>query len=184
MRNIRLCFPAAVFVWAALAGMTHALSQVAPVKFPPVETANLEGRKYSLPQDFESDRNLLLIAFEREQQKNVDTWLHQSSRLEQFDPALHIYELPTIARLDAFRRWFINTGMRHGIPDRNARARTLTLYLDKDSFKHSLDIESEKQIYPMLVDRSGRVLWRSEGDFDDTKAQSLRDALIKIQKGK
>jgi hypothetical protein len=156
-------------------------SQSSSPKFPHVETANLAGRNYSLPHDFEGERNLVLIAFEREQQKDIDTWLHESLRFEQIDPGLRIYELPTIARLDPFRRWFIDTGMRHGIPDRKARERTLTLYLDKNAFRQSLNIETEKQIYAMLVDRSGSVLWRTEGDFGETKGQSLREALLHFQ---
>ena len=181
MNKIMLLLSILLILFAPVTVSPQDSIQPGSPKFPQVETSNLEGRKYSLPRDFESERSLLLIAFEREQQKNVDTWLRESSRLEQFDPAMRIYELPTIARLDPFRRWFIDTGMRHGIPDKKARERTITLYLDKIAFRQSLKIESEKQIYSMLVDRSGRVLWRSEGDFDETKANSLRDALLHLR---
>ena len=184
MRKIMKRLSISAIMLAAITVAPQVWSQGGSATFPEVETSNLEGRKYSLPRDFESERNLVLIAFEREQQKDVDTWLHESTRFEQFDPALRIYELPTIARLDPFRRWFIDTGMRHGIPGRKARERTLTLYLDKNSFRQSLKIESEKQIYAMLVDRSGDVLWRSDGDFAETKAQSLKEALLKLQREK
>jgi hypothetical protein len=184
MSKMMMGFSIALMLLAPVTVFPQDSIQIGSLKFPDVETSNLEGRKYSLPHDFESERNLVLIAFEREQQKDVDTWLRESSRLEQFDPAMRIYELPTIARLDPFRRWFINTGMRHGIPDRKARERTLTLYLDKIAFRRSLKIETEKQIHAMLVDRSGSVLWRSEGDFDETKAQSLREALLHLRSEK
>jgi hypothetical protein len=181
MRKIVKRLSISAIMLAAITVAPQVRSQAGSATFPKVETSNLEGRKYSLPRDFEGERNLVLIAFEREQQKDVDTWLHESTRFEQFDPALRIYELPTIARLDPFRRWFIDAGMRHGIPDRKARERTLTLYLDKNSFRQSLKIESEKQIYAMLVDRSGDVLWRSDGGFAETKAQSLKEVLSKLQ---
>jgi len=144
--------------------------------FPKLTASNLENQTFSLPQDFAGDRNLLLIAFEREQQRNVDTWLHQMKRFEPCS-GFQYYELPTIDRLNPFFRWFINSGMRRGIPDRNARARTITLYLDKPSFRKALSLPDEKQIYALLVDRSGRVLWRAEGDFDEAKAASLQAAL-------
>ena len=54
---------------------THSASSVA--HFPIVKASNLEKRELSLPADFEGERNLLLVAFEREQQKNVDTWLRE-----------------------------------------------------------------------------------------------------------
>jgi len=67
--------------------------------------------------------------------------------------------------------------MRSGIPGREARARTITLYLDKSSFRKVLNLPDEKQIYAVLIDRSGRVLWRAAGDFDEAKAASLEIAL-------
>ncbi len=145
--------------------------------FPSVKASNLEKRDFNLPADFEGERNLLLVAFEREQQKDVDTWLREMKRFEEIDPGFHYYELPTIQRPNAFMRWFIDTGMRHGIADRKARERTITLYLEKKPFLDSLLITDQKKIYAFLVDREGKVLWRSEGVFDETKGASLRSAL-------
>jgi hypothetical protein len=146
--------------------------------FPKLTASNLENQTLSLPADFAGERNLLLIAFQREQQQNVDTWLHQMKRFESC-PGFHYYELPTIDRLNPFFRWFINSGMRRGIPDHNARARTITLYLDKPSFRKALILVDENRIYAILVDRSGRVLWRAEGDFDEAKAASLHGVLTR-----
>ena len=145
--------------------------------FPSVKASNLEKRAFNLPADFEGDRNLLLVAFEREQQKDVDTWLREMKRFEELDPGFHYYELPTIQRPNAFTRWFIDTGMRRGIPDRKARERTITLYLDRKPFCDALLITDQKKIYAFLVNREGRVLWRSEGVFDEIKGASLRSAL-------
>jgi len=145
--------------------------------FPSVKASNLEKRDFNLPSDFEGERNLLLVAFEREQQKGVDTWWREMKRFEELDPGFRYYELPTIQRPNAFTRWFIDTGMRHGISDRNARERTITLYLEKKPFLDSLLITDQKKIYAFLVDREGKVLWRSEGVFDETKGASLRSAL-------
>ena len=167
----------ATLAWAGIGDITSDKSAAAPEgTFPKLTASNLEGKALSLPEDFAGDRNLLLIAFQREQQHNVDTWLHQMKRFES-SPGFHYYELPTIDKLNPFFRWFINSGMRRGIHDRNARARTITLYLDKPSFRNVLHIPDEKRIYAILVDRSGRVLWRTEGDFDEAKAASLQAAL-------
>jgi len=149
--------------------------------FPKLTASNLEKQTLSLPQDFAGDRNLLLIAFQREQQKNVDTWLHGMKRFES-SPNFRYYELPTIDRLNPIARWFIDSGMRRGIPDREARARTITLYLDKLAFRKTLNLPDERRIYAVLVDRSGRLLWRAEGDFDEAKAASLLNVLREDKK--
>ena len=144
--------------------------------FPRLSASSLEGKTMRLPEDFAGDRNLLLIAFQREQQQNVDTWLHEMKRFE-LSPGFQYYELPTIDRLNPLYRWFINRGMRRGIPDRNARSRTITLYLDKLSFRKALGLPDERRIYAVLVDRSGQVVWRAEGDFDEARAASLQKAI-------
>ncbi len=146
-------------------------------KFPDLKASNLESRAFNLPQDFGGERNLVLIAFQREQQEQLDTWLKEMKRFQEVDPAFQYYELPTIDKLNAVARWFIDSGMRRGIPDKNARARTITLYIDKQPFKNSLQLPSEKTVYALLVDRSGNVLWRAEGTFDEAKGESLQRAL-------
>ncbi len=145
--------------------------------FPSVKASNLEKREFNLPADFEGDRNLLLIAFEREQQKDVDTWLREMKRFEEMDPGFQYYELPTIQRPNALARWFIDNGMRHGIPDRKAREHTITLYLEKQPFLDALRIADQTKIYALLVDRDGNVLWKSEGVLDEAKGASLRGVL-------
>jgi len=161
--------------------LTAWAQQPARARFPKVQAFNLEKREFSLPADFEGERNLLLVAFEREQQKDIDTWLHEMKRFEELDPGLRYYELPTIERPNGLVRWFIDSGMRRGIPDRKARERTITLYLDKKPFCEALRITGQKKIYEFLVNREGEVLWQSDGVFDEKKAASLRDVLGAIR---
>jgi len=142
-------------------------------KFPDLKASNLESREFNLPQDFGGERNLVLIAFQREQQQQLDTWLKEMKRFQEVDPGFQYYELPTIEKMNSFMRWFIDSGMRRGIPDKNARARTITLYLDKKSFLESLQLPTQNTVYALLVDRSGNVLWRAEGTFDEAKGVSL-----------
>ena len=88
-------------------------------------------------------------------------------------PGFIYYELPTIYEMPVLSRTFINEGMRAGIPDETARQRTITLYLDKETFKDALDIQSEDDIYLFLVDQAGNILWHSTGEYSPEKAISL-----------
>lgn len=177
-----ICFSVAMLmaVTATVEANTNNTAEVAVAAplgtFPTLKASNLENQKFTLPRDFAGERNLLLIAFKREQQKNVDTWLRGMKRFSTSSD-FRYYELPTIGKLNPIARWFINHGMRNGIPDRKARARTITLYVDKAAFKKALNLSDENHIYAILVDRAGRVYWRAEGDFDKAKADSLKQAL-------
>ena len=177
---------ALILVLMCAAGMGELTAQEqaknAQGKFPELISENLEGRAMQLPKDFAGERNLLLIAFQRAQQKNVDTWLKQTKRFTDLDRDLRVYEIPTIEKMNRMMRWIINSGMRSGIHDQEARARTVTLYIDKKPFCDSLKISDEKQIYAMLVDKSGNVLWRASGDYDEKKGDSLQQALLSLRK--
>lgn len=137
----------------------------------------MQRKRFTLPQDFEGERNLVLVAFQQWQQSQVDTWLPFARYLEQAFPGVRYYELPTIQRLNVVARTFINEGMRAGIPDPVARDRTITLYLDKEPFRQALQLPDEEDIYVLLLDRQGMVLWREEGAFSQEKAASLEEAI-------
>jgi hypothetical protein len=163
-------------------GLASAEIVTGEAMFPRLIASNLDKRSFTLPDDFEGSRNLLLVAFKREQQQQVDTWLREMRRFEELDPEFRYYELPTIQSPNRLVRWFIDTGMRRGIPDQKARSRTITLYIDKRPFLNALGITDENRIYCFLVNRSGQVLWRAKGGFDDAKAASLHERLRSLMK--
>jgi hypothetical protein len=145
--------------------------------FPLVRGENLEGRAFTLPKDLEGVYNLLFIAFQREQQIDIDSWLPFAKQQVKEYPSLAYYELPTIYRGNPLFRWGLNTGMRIGIPDKKAREVTITLYLDKKAFRNALDIPDEERIYVLLVNNKGEVLWRIEGPFNEEKGRDLKQAI-------
>ena len=142
-------------------------------QFPTVSGSNLQRNKVTLPQDFQGELNLVLIAFQQWQQTQVDTWVPFARQLEEAYPAVRYYELPTIQRLNTLAHTFINEGMRAGIPDLLARERTITLYLDKKAFREALQLPGEDDIHVLLLDRQGWVLWRAEGAFTPARGESL-----------
>lgn len=141
--------------------------------FPTLSANNLAKQPMHLPQDFAGSINLLLIAFTREQQKDVDTWTPAAKELEQHYPELRYYELPTISRNNPLFRWWLDSAMRSGIPDKQTRQRTITLYLNKQNFRKNLGIPNEKQITVLLIDKSGKVLARTTGSYTPQKQADL-----------
>lgn len=148
--------------------------------FPTVEASNLLRQQLSLPKDFQGDQNILLIPFLQRHQAHVDSWIPFLRQLETVHPAVKYYELPTIQRMNIISRTFINEGMRAGIPDLHARERTITMYLDKVSFRASLELPDEKDIFVLLSDRQGQISWKTRGSFTSEKAESLVNTIKEI----
>jgi hypothetical protein len=145
--------------------------------FPAVTGRSLTGRTFQLPADFEGDLNVVLVAFKRRQQEDVDTWTPFLRALAARHAELRVYELPTLSSSYTLMRGFIDGGMRGGIPDSAVRAATITLYISKGPFKRALVIPNDDQIQVLLVERSGRVHWRAAGVFDEATAAGLQRAV-------
>ena len=152
------------------------------VHFPLVSGYNLDRQDYEFPRDFEGEFNLVIVPFQQKQQLDVNTWIPAMQELERSYQGFIYYELPTIYKLPALSRTFINEGMRAGIPDQTARERTITLYLDKSTFKSALQITSEEVISLFLVDRQGNILWSDTGRYNEGKLSSLVSVLDDLTK--
>lgn len=142
-----------------------------------MEGSSLSGTRHRLPGTLAGEVNLLLVAFQQRQQGDVDTWLPLARELGASHPGLRTYELPVISRGYRLVSGMIDGGMRAGIPDPEVREATITLYIDKGRFRRALAIDTEEEISVLLVDRSGRVLWRAGGPLQETSAAGLRAAI-------
>lgn len=149
--------------------------------FPTVSGFNLDRVELEFPRDFGGSLNLVIVPFEQRQQLDVNTWIPAAQALEREFPGFIYYELPTIYQLPSLSRTFINEGMRAGIPDQTSRERTVTLYLDKETFKAALGIETEEVIHLFLCDAEGRILWRSTGVYSNAREAELRAAVQAFQ---
>jgi hypothetical protein len=147
------------------------------VQFPTVSGSNLNRQELEFPRDFRGDLNLVFVPFLQPQQVVVNTWIPSADTLEASFPEFAYYELPTIDELPALSRTFINEGMRAGIPNPKARERTVTLYIDMARFMQALGIPSKNDVHVLLVDRRGRILWRTTGSFDKAKGTELAQAI-------
>ena len=146
--------------------------------FPTYVAQDLDGRTVAVPGDAHSELTLVVVAFQRWQQRDVDGWLSRTQPLFADHPNLDYLELPVIRRMTRPMRWFIDSGMRRGIPDPSKRARVVTLYLDKEEFRSRTNIDREDQVHLFLVrSGSGEILWRQSGPVSDSGIEGLSRAL-------
>ena len=68
------------------------------VSFPRLAARDLDGREVTLPAGLPGERNVVLIAFRRDQQKLVNSWVPWLEQRAAADPRLRFVELPAIGR--------------------------------------------------------------------------------------
>ena len=67
------------------------------LRFPHLAARDLEGRSLELPDAFSGAPNLVIVAFRREQQAMVDSWIAWWETITAEHPNLRCYEVPVIA---------------------------------------------------------------------------------------
>ncbi|MEM9064905.1 MAG: hypothetical protein AAGB51_05385 [Planctomycetota bacterium] len=157
--------------------------------FPGVVAKDLNGDEYTFPQAFEDRVTVASIAWERLDQLKVDTWIADQGDFEsalgwsEDNPTAEkvwFVEFPTISRRNAFSRWFIDNGMRSGIREWDARARTITLYTDKEPFRAQIGIPNEDDIAVAVIDRKGRVAKMVYGRMTPGTKKAVLDAVRSV----
>jgi ATP10 protein len=153
------------------------------VVFPPILSYGLDKSKVNLPADFEGKTNLLLISFEPEQQKDVETWFPVAQAVQHTNFDFRWYRLPVSSRENFIFRWWENSSMRSDETDPETWHWIIPLYVSKEEFRRTLQIPNEHEIIALLTDKQGHVLWRASGDLTPQKRQSLLSAIAALAPG-
>jgi len=143
------------------------------MRLPTVSGKNLLGEQLSFPRDFTARLNLVLVAFDQYQQREVDTWVPLAKDLAASEASFAYYEFPVPGAMGPMGRTMLDYWMRTGIPNPKTRALTVTLYMDRADFYTPLDLPDDRQIYALLIRDDGEVLWQAAGPLTDDKQAEL-----------
>jgi hypothetical protein len=150
---------------------------------PQMEAADLNGRIMTIPQDLRGSPRLLIVAFEEEQQKEIDRLLPLIEAAKNDAPGLSVWELPLIDDPGPIGRFFIENGMKAGIPDEAMRARVISLYVkDRRALAAALGLGPEQIVYLVALDANGNVA--ASRPAREIATQQQITALLKGLRGK
>jgi hypothetical protein len=169
-------YAARIVFCLALLPLAHAAQSSDAQKstvFPGTLSYRLDKAKVTLPDDLEGTTNLLLISFEPEQQKEIDTWVPAAQALQHTDFNFRWYRLPVSSRENFIFRWWENSSMRSDETDPETWHWIIPLYVNKDEFRRALQIPNEHDVVALLTDKQGHVLWRASGAMTPQKRLSL-----------
>jgi hypothetical protein len=141
--------------------------------FPAISSYSLDKAKVNLPDDFASKVNLLLISFEPEQAKDIDTWMPLAQAIQHMNFEFRYYKLPVSNPENFIYRWWDTSSLRTVETDPETWHWIIPLYTNKDAFRHSLNIPNEKDVVAALVDKAGHVLWKASGRLTEDKKTAL-----------
>ena len=168
--------------WLGAAGLATALAFAAPNEasvmgqLPIFMAKTLMHQPMALPAGLPSDRTLALITFQKSQRAHAESWI-EGMNLRR-DPTISWVRMPVLndpgtpgGRSEVEQRL-----LQHYTAD-TERARLVPVFTDRASFVRSAGLNGTEQGYAVVVNRSGDVLARVEGEFNAEKAAALRETL-------
>jgi hypothetical protein len=146
----------------------------AEAHFPTLHAHTLDGHPIHLPAGLPAERTVVILGFSRAQQPSIEAWAKGMQSLGGAN--LPWLQLPVIDNPGAVVRTIVNTGMRHAI-HRDLWPHIAALYTQKAAFDRAVGISSESTVHVLIVDRTGNILARANGDYSSQAATHLLEAL-------
>jgi hypothetical protein len=170
--------------WLAAVTGALALAFAAPSesnfmgRMPTVTAKRLDQQRVVLPQQLPAERTLALVAFTRGHRAEIDSWI-QGLRLDT-DSTIPWFRMPILndpgtenARGDIENRLLA----RHPAPI--DRSRLVPVFTDREAFIRAAGLSGTDHAWVLVLNREGKVLARAEGQYDEGKAQALRETLAR-----
>jgi hypothetical protein len=179
------CMAAAFFSPAASAQTAQAISSGEGQKmdsanigmqFPNVTADSLAGTKESIPESCRGKVTLVAVAFLRESQSQLDSWLNPFYEKFGTRDGFMFYEIPMISSGYKFMKFVIDGGMRGGIPPFKHK-HVVTMYGDVEKYLTALHLDPRSG-YAFLLDRDGAIRFQAQGYATE---QSLKELFNKAE---
>lgn len=143
-------------------------------KFPVVSAETLEGKKATVPDDAAWKVTLVVVAFLRESQSQLDSWLNPFYEKFGTREGIMFYEVPMITGGYRFMKPIIDGGMRGGLP-KFKHKHVVSMYGDVQSYLQALALDPRNG-YAFLLDRDGIIRWQEQGFSNAATLASLFEA--------
>jgi len=130
-------------------------------RFPEVTAQSLANTDESIPDSARGKVTLITVAFLRESQPQLDSWLGPFTERFGSKEGFTFYEVPMIAADYTFMRSVIDGGMRGGIP-KEKHKNVVTMYGDIEKYMKALSLDSRFG-YAFILDQEGIIRWQEQG---------------------
>jgi len=145
--------------------------------FPPLVGQDLLGHERNLPDDFDGQLNLVLLAFYQNQQSAVDSYGPLSEELLASYQGFAYYEVPVIAPFYRVMKPVIDAGMRSYVQTEVGRSRVITVFTNTNKLTKALSLPTKDQIYALLLNAKGDMLFQAQGAYTPEIGQQIRQAV-------
>jgi hypothetical protein len=146
--------------------------------FPVIKAETLSKKEVVFPEVTRGKYAFILIAFKRQTQGGVDSWLEPFIKDYGGRDDIDFYEIPMISGNWKWMSSWIDSGMRQGVAEFK-HDHVATYYGPLKKYFEYFGVRDSGTVYVFLVDPEGQIIWRETGPADDRKYGKLKDLLRK-----
>jgi ATP10 protein len=158
-----------VLGWAILGAATMAGVNGFSQDMPNTVGETLSGKRIVLADQIRGHAVVLVAGFSHQAGNGTGSWV----KAIHADPALAsvvVYEIAEIAGAPSLIRGMIKSGMKKGVPPAE-QDYFVVLTEDAKPWRSFFEVVDDQLPYVMLLDPSGKILWRGHGSASDLEAQ-------------
>ncbi len=130
--------------------------------FPILVAETLAGARFQTPDPERENTHVILIAFKRGVQPQIDRWLAALAEPVEKRSNVEMYEIPMLAGGWRLMSGIIDGGMRSGIPAEQ-HSSVATFYGDVNRYKDILDMDEENVCYLYVIAPQGTIRFAVSG---------------------
>ncbi|WP_321278979.1 hypothetical protein [Marinifilum fragile] len=145
-------------------------------QFPTIHGELLSHKEISLPDHCRGKVSLLIVAFKRGTQPQIDSWtkpvLKEFSMYDEF----RFIEIPMISNFYSWISNYIDNGMRKGIVP-SMHKNVMTYYGSLSDYYTYFGVEDKSLCYVFLLDKEGNIQFIDQGESQSHKSMLLIDKI-------
>lgn len=145
--------------------------------FPRTTVHTLAGSSFALPDDLEAATDILVVGFTQKAGSNTRPWTERFQQDFASAEGYSVYPVAVLAGVPALFRSFALSSIRAGVPQAD-RGHFLIVDQDEKLWRAQVGYRLPDDPYIIVLDRTGSVLARESGLFDE---KSYQDAAALIR---
>ncbi len=165
--------------WWVVAGWAGA--QTGSMRVPAVHGVTLSGERVELPEAIAGKVGVLVVGFSQASREQAGAWGGRLAGDYRTSTAVTYYEMPVLAGVPRLLRGWVLRKIAAEVPDR-AKNKFLPIYDHEGEWKSAAGYGKVEDAYVLLVDSSGLVRWRCEGEASDASYGELQRRVTDLER--
>ena len=168
-----------LFFFCLVASSTFAFNELQGTTPLPLEGLTFSDTKIKIPETFHGRLVLLCFGFSRKSQADFKSWVDPFKKRYLSNNEISHLEVAMIGRKSKIETFFIQKGMKAGIP-KSSHNNVMAYFGDIKQFKDYYGFSHKEKGYFLLLDKNSTIIWQNFGKATDKEIDKLFNLVDEI----